>query len=274
MPSIVPSASTTTTRIAKTPFLNSAPFFHGLSLPPRYELADCAPREAGQAASAGELLAGLLPLADYLRCEETFERIGRFGIAVRGRARSVMLFSRAPIRMLDGAAIAVTDQTSSSYLLLRLLLEQRYRLAPASYMRGQQPDAARPGSSESRAGDALLLIGDEALRFSRTNTRYPFEVDLAFEWWLWQHLPFVFAVWAIRKDAAGQDKKSIESGLAKALGMNSARLEQLAQDYTSALGIPAGELSAYLSSFLYRLGQPEEEGIARFKQLVNDAHLL
>ena len=245
------------------PFLNSAPFFHGLSLPPRYELADCAPREAGQAASAGELLAGLLPLADYLRLEETFERIGRFGIAVRGRARSVMLFSRAPIRMLDGAAIAVTDQTSSSYLLLRLLLEQRYRLAPASYMRGQQPDA-----------DALLLIGDEALRFSRTNTRYPFEVDLAFEWWLWQHLPFVFAVWAIRKDAAGQDKKSIESGLAKALGMNSARLEQLAQDYASALGIPAGELSAYLSSFLYRLGQPEEEGIAQFKQLVNDAHLL
>jgi len=245
------------------PYLNSAPFFRGLALGERYELIDCVPRELGERASAGEVLAGLLPLIDYFRLEETFERIGRFGIAVRGRARSAVLFSRRPIRQLDGATIAVTEETSTTAVLLRLLLEQRYRVTPASYERGTQQDA-----------DALLLIGDEALRFSQTDTRHPFEIDLAFEWWLWQHLPFVFAVWAIRKDADPTEKKHVELGLIKSLALSGGRLEPIAQERAAAFGIPAADLATYLSGFIYRLGQPEETGIEQFRRLVDGHHLL
>ena len=253
----------TTTRIARVPYLNSAPFFRGLPLGARYELTDCVPRELGERASAGDVMAGLLPLVDYFRLEETFERIGHFGIAVRGRARSVVLFARRPIRQLDGATIAVTEETSTAYILLRLLLEQRYRITPASYERGQHQEA-----------DALLLIGDEALRFTETNTQYPFEVDLAFEWWLWQHLPCVFAVWAIRKDASPQDQKHLEVRLIKSLAMNLSQLELIAQEYSSRLGVPAAGLRLYLSSFIYRLGQREEEAIKRFKALMDERDLL
>ena len=253
----------TTTRIARVPYLNSAPFFRGLSLGAGYELTDCVPRELGERASAGEVLAGLLPLADYFRLGETFERIGRFGIAVRGRAHSVVLFSRKPIRQLDGAVIAVTEETSTTAVLLRLVLEQRHRVTPASYERGAREDA-----------DALLLIGDEALRFARTNTRYPFETDLAFEWWLWQHLPFVFAVWAIRKDADPAGKKHIELGLVKSLAMHGSRLGPIAEEAAGTFGIPAADLTRYLSGFIYRLGEAEEAGIEQFRRLVDEHHLL
>ena len=266
------------------PYLNSAPFFRGLALGGRFELVDCTPREVGQRAASGELAAGLLPLADYFRLEQTFERIGRFGIAVRGRARSVLLFSRVPVRQLDGATIAVTEETSTTAVLLRLLLEQRYRVTPAAYERISNLDAAHPpgppgtaagagGSDQSRAGDALLLIGDEALRFREVNTLYPFEIDLAFEWWLWQHLPFVFAVWAIRKDASVEDKKHLETSLSKALAMSQGRHEAIAQDYSPKLGVSAEGLAAYLSSFIYRLSQPEEDGIRQFKSLVEEQQL-
>ena len=74
MPSITPSKSTTTTCIARVPYLNSVPFFRGLSLEERFELVDCVPHALGVQAAAGEVAAGLLPLADYLRLTETFER--------------------------------------------------------------------------------------------------------------------------------------------------------------------------------------------------------
>ena len=226
-------------------------------------MTDCVPRELGARAAAGVLLAGLMPLVDYFRLADAFDRIGRFGIAVRGRAHSVLLFARRPLRQLEGATIAVTEETSTSAVLLRLLLEQRYEITPQAYLRGSHPEA-----------DALLLIGDEALRVRQTNRQYPYEIDLAFEWWLWQHLPFVFALWAIRKDAAPEDRKQVELGLVKALALNTPRLEAIAQEASPALGVPAPDLHAYLSGFIYRLSAPEEAGIARFKELIDESHLL
>ena len=157
----------------------------------------------------------------------------------------------------------MTEETSTTLLLLQLLLEQRYRVIPGKYERGQSQDA-----------DALLLIGDAALQFRAANKRYPFETDLAFEWWLWQHLPCVFAVWAIRKDASPQEKKRVEHGLIRALGLNSTRLERIAEERSAALGLPAADLHTYLSSFIYRLGAREEDAIDQFKGLVDEHHLL
>ena len=267
-----------TTSVARVPYLNSAPFFRGLPLGERYTITDCVPRELGERAARGELIAGLLPVADYLRLEDRFERLGPFGIAVRGRAHSVFLFSRKPIRQLDGGTIAVTAAPSTTGVLLRLLLEQRYHISPAAYDRVRVPtsaDAARPApESDGRAGDALVLIGDEALTFRERNREYPFEIDLAFEWWLWQHLPFVFAVWAVRKDAVDEEKRELALALTKALARNATQLEMIAEERAASLGLPAKELHAYLASFIYRLSQPEEAGIARFRELVHEHRLL
>ena len=264
MPSTTLSTSTTTTTlVARVPYLNSVPFFRGLPLGDGFRLIDGAPRELGARAAAGELVAGPLPVADYFRLQETFERLGPFGIAVRGRARSALLFARKPIRQLDGAVIAVTQESSTTACLLRLLLEVRYQIQPASYQRGMVPEA-----------DALLLIGDEALRVQRTNTQFPFEIDVAFEWWLWQHLPFVFAVWAVRKDASDQVKKTLERALSGTLGMNLKRLPELAASVAPSLGMTPQDVQTYLAGFIYRLSQPEEEGIARFQELVHGSHLL
>ena len=236
-------------------------------------MIDAVPHRLGQLAAAGSVIAGLLPVADFFRLESSFEPLGHFGIAVRGRVRSVMLFSRRPLRQLDGAIIGVTEETSTSALLLRLLLEQRYRLTPASYQRVPS-EAARLGSPQRWEGDALLLIGDEALRSQHSNAQYPFEIDLAFEWWLWRHLPFVFGLWAVRKDASAQHKKQIEAGLARALAMNLGQLQAIGTEYAQPLGAPAAELTAYLAAFHYRLGPEETQAMAEFRELVQTHGLL
>ena len=221
------------------------------------------PRELGERAAAGDVDAGLLPVADWFRLEDRFDRLGHFGIAVRGRVRSVLLFAMKPIRQLDGATIAITEETSTSARLLRLILEQRYELQPARYERGANSDV-----------DARLLIGDEALRFQATNRQYPFETDLAFEWWLWQHLPFTFAVWAARKDLGVPEKRQLESNLARALGSNLGQLSAIAQEASAGLSVEPAELETYLSSFVYRLGASEEDGMRRFRELLHEHSLL
>ncbi len=248
--------------LAKVPYLNSVPFFRGLQLEERWQFTEGVPRALGALAADGKIAAGPLPLADYLRLQDRFERLGHFGIAVRGRARSALLFARKPLRQLDGAVVAVTEESSTTARLLRLLLEQRYHVTPASYT-GHRSDA-----------DAVLLIGDEALRFQRTNTQYPYEIDVAFEWWLWQHLPCVFAVWAIRKDVSPQQKKSLELSLARSLAINLGQLDAIAQDASAQFGLPAEEIVTYLSGFIYRLSAPEQEAIDRFQGLLEKHDLL
>ena len=71
-----------------------------------------------------------------------------------------------------------------------------------------------------------------------------------------------------------EEKKQVETGLIKALAMNQGQHEAIAQEYAPTLGVPAEELKTYLASFIYRLGQPEEEAINQFKRLVDEHHLL
>ncbi|MBI3087717.1 MAG: menaquinone biosynthesis protein [Candidatus Omnitrophica bacterium] len=252
------------TVIARVPYLNCLPFFEGFAGDESWEWMDVPPRRLGAEAEAGRVAAGPMALADFLRLQDRFERLGALGIAVRGRCGSTMLFSRKPLRQLDDAVIAVTEETSTTALLLRLILEVRYQIRPKAYQRGGPDDA-----------EAALLIGDEALRAHHAAVRrYPYEVDLAFEWWMWQHLPAVFAVWAVRKDLSAADKQRLSRQLQMQLAANRGRLEALAAGRSPSLGIPPEALKAYLERFVYRFGPQEEDAIARFGRLAHDHHLL
>src|SRR5947209_1507233 len=112
-----PLDTMTAAAIGRVPFLNMAPFFHGLA-DNGWRWLDLVPRELGAEAQAGRILAGPMALADFLRQSDRFERLGPLGVAVRGRCQSVLLLSRKPLRQLDDATIAVTEQTSTSVLLL------------------------------------------------------------------------------------------------------------------------------------------------------------
>ena len=261
-----PNSQRTKTLVARIPYTNCAPFFHGLAAEEAWAWADLSPRQLGQEAKEGRLMAGPMALADFLRLNGAFERLGSLGIAVRGRCGSVLLFSRKPARQLDGEIIAVTEDTSTAALLLRLILEQQFRIKPKQYVPRQQ--------SGTEDAEAVLLIGDEALKFRAVNRRYPYETDLAFEWWLWQHLPFVFAVWAVRKDAPAAEAQRLSRLLQHQLAVNTGRLDELAKERAPSLGLPPEEVQRYLASFIYRLSEPEERAITQFGALVHEYHLL
>jgi aminodeoxyfutalosine synthase len=246
--------------VGKIPYLNSVPFYARLEKRD-FRILPVVPRRMGMLCALGEIDAGPFSLMDFLRQEDDMELMG-WCIATRDQVKSVMLFSKEGWRDLDGRTIGITDDTATSVHLLSVLLEKKYGVH-ARFERLHQ------GVNSYDGLDAVLLIGDEALRRNKHGLDgFELVYDLAREWYEWQKLPFVFAVWALRRSLPSAVKEEL-SGLLKG------SLESVGGDFVSVagphgrrIGLTDEETQEYLSGFNYSLGEREREAIEVFRRLV------
>jgi chorismate dehydratase len=242
-------------RVARLPYLNVLPYFLGEE--PRTVLS-ASPRKLCEEALAGRVDAGPFSLLDAWRLEALFEPLaGDFGIAVKGPARSVLLFSRVPLEDLDQARIGVTEETSTSVRLLEALLVLREGVKPV-LMRGFTPqDTAR------------LLIGDQAL-LEAANLRkdFPHVYDLGREWYLWRERPFVFAKWLVRRTAPAYLKDELRDRLDASLQRFERNRDTAVWKASAEYRLSAAQVRDYLSGFVYRLGHSEREAEDLFRTML------
>ncbi len=223
-----------------------------------------APRDLGVAAGNGTIDAGLMAVADWFREDATFELIEpELGVAASEHVRSVVLFSHAGPTRLDGSRVAVTRESSTSRRLAQLLAVA-YWEAAVEWI----PEDALEGDPAEET-DGLLLIGDRALELMADESQggWARATDLATEWWTWQALPFVFAVWAVRSALPRRERARFGGFLSGSLALGSERFDAIATEHAGALG-DAETLEAYLRHFTYRLGPEELEGMRRFRDLL------
>lgn len=238
-------------RVGRISYLNVEPYFHAFPWP----LAEALPpRALGEAVAAGRLDAGPLALADCIRLGGVLSLLP-YGIASRGPAQSVFLFSSRPMAELGGARIAVTGETATSVRLLRMLLAFRDEVEPGAWVPLDEP------------ADAALLIGDAALRAHRGHWPHRLCVDLGEEWTRWTGLPCVFAAWAVRTDAGPEARRKLAAALGEALETGLRSLDAIARGRRD-VGLSDAEVVAYLRAFTYRLGPDEEKAIAEFRRLL------
>lgn len=136
-----------------------------------------------------ELDAALVSVTEVL-LSDRYEVLDGVAIASRGEVRSVFLAHRG--RLEDVPEVFCDPASLTSVNLLRVLLAER----------GIRPGfRALPSYSAAAQLDAVLLIGDRALEFSRAP--HPHQIyDLGAAWHRMTGLPAVFAVWALRRGAA------------------------------------------------------------------------
>jgi chorismate dehydratase len=237
--------------IGRIPYLNCEPFFAHLT---GFPLVTDTPRALGRAVGQGLIDAAPFSLVDLLAAGDTLTALP-LGIAVGGPVRSVLLFSHQTPSDLDGAVVGVTEETSTSVELLRLLLALRYEAAPRAWV--------RPGPS----CDALLLIGDAAIHMLTERHRFAHVVDLAEEWTRWTGLPFVFARWGVRRAAGHAAATALEAALEASLAhaLEPGPLAAIAHRRRDT-GFTEREVVAYLRAFTYRLGPDEDKAIAEFRR--------
>ncbi len=179
-------------RISAISYLNTAPlmwdFEHG-DAGSEFEISFTVPSRCAEALRAGIADIGIIPAAAYATIPDLVV-LPRIAIASRRAVRSILLLSKVPLEKIRTVALDTSSMTSVA--LTKVLF--------AKFWGGGRSFHSMPPDIDAmlQHHDAGLLIGDPALRVDRS--RYV-TYDLAEEWIRYTGKPFVFAFWAVRRDA-------------------------------------------------------------------------
>jgi len=244
-------------RISIIDYLNAAPlnygFKHGLGYE-HFHLKFQVPSLCANQLKADEVDAGLISSIEYLRIPR-LKIVPGLCIASPKRVRSVVILSKVAPEAIRTLALDTSSRTS--VVLAQILLRERYGVAPEVV--NMAPDQ---GEMLARC-DAALLIGDVAMRTRREGL---IVMDLAEEWHDWTALPFVFALWLVRQDAAHLD---VPGGVGpffhRSLEQGRENLPTIVDEAWRTIGWTKPELREYLTeNITYHLGEAERESLALF----------
>ena len=217
-----------------------------------FDLSFAIPAECADRLSDGRADIGIVPAVELNR--QNLNIIRGTGIASRGPVRSILLISKVPYNQVR--TLAADSSSRTSVALSRIILARKYAVEP-------QVISLPPNLENMLAGcDAALVIGDPALAIDPASLPYR-SLDLGDEWTSMTGLPMVFAVWAARPHAPGQDPAPFSASLRFGLD----HLEDIVREYHSKVGIGADLARKYLTSHIvFELGDREYAGLEQFLQ--------
>lgn len=241
-------------RLGVVSYLNCIHLYHSLLGSAEIEFIERLPADLTELLEAGEVDVALLPLFEYLRgVGEAL--VPGVSIASDGPVQSVALFLNKPLP--EVRSIAADRGSRSSVALLRVLLKERYAIAPNLSSRKAQLDTMLASF------DAALIIGDEALRAQRRGG-FASVLDLGAEWTNWTHLPFVYAAWTTRAGLTPAQCAELTQMLNRARNEGMTRLERIAAEQRGRGGLDEHGILEYLThniqtefSERHRLGAEE-----------------
>jgi len=229
-------------RIGSVPYLNSAPLTFGIE----NETEFLPPSQLAKRLRAGEFDAGLVSLTEVLY-HDLYDILDCVAVASDGPVMSVFVAHKKPLT--DTEVIRCDTASLCSVNLLKVILAHH----------GLSPRLEPFGDYAQAAGqDAVLLIGNPGIEFLRQPHEHQI-LDLGQAWQDSTGLPFVFAVWAIRRDCSdpvlGQKLLRIKRD-------GQAHLEEIIANHRE---FDAELRNAYLREHIrFDLGDPEKRGIAEF----------
>lgn len=252
-----------TLTIGHISYINCAPFFHYLQ--------ECGfdgrivggvPSELNRRLACGDLDLSPSSSFEYAHNWRNYLLLPGQSISASGPVKSVLLFTSRPIEELEGEPIALTGESATSVNLLQILLREFY-----GHKEVNCRVPAVPIEEVMAEGGAALLIGDRALRAATKVDRTQRVYDLAELWHRHTGLPFVFALWILRRDAACRDPQGVRS-LLKQLAASRQRaladLQTLAANTPERNWMGERELIDYWRAMSYDLDDSHIEGLRLF----------
>ncbi|MBL8752807.1 MAG: menaquinone biosynthesis protein [Planctomycetes bacterium] len=179
-----------TIRIGGVPYGVGAPLLAGLGSDPTVALVQAPPTELIERLRAGDLDAALVSSIEAIR-QPGYSVAAGLGIACKQEIRSVRAFRRrgVPIR-----SVGIDTSSATSVALLRILLARRFAKELAGAVSFTPIAPVR--TPDAMPHDLVLLIGDHGLAADPGER----EVwDMGRLWTEWTGLPFVFALWVLRR---------------------------------------------------------------------------
>ncbi len=254
-------------RIGAVSYLNTLPLIEGLAKAEGAALTLTAPADLIGVLEDGTVDLALASTIDYLRCDKPLAVVPVGMIGCDGPTMTVRLFSKGPI---DGVKVVHADVDShTSVALLRVVLAERWGVAPAIEAFDADAHRAAQSSGGQAWPEALLLIGDKVVTDSPPAVHYRHQLDLGEAWHALTGLPFVYAAWMCLRERAGDPSIGLAAALLdRQRRHNAMRLGWIAREAASRRGWPGDVAVRYVTELLrYDFDARAGEGLTRFFEL-------
>ncbi|MFF3361124.1 MULTISPECIES: menaquinone biosynthetic enzyme MqnA/MqnD family protein [Streptomyces] len=262
--------SRTRPRVGHIQFLNCLPLYWGLARTGTlldFELTKDTPEKLSEQLVQGDLDIGPVTLVEFLKNADDLVAFPDIAVGCDGPVMSCVIVSQVPLDRLDGAKVALGSTSRTSVRLAQLLLAERYGVRPEYYT--CPPDLGLM----MREADAAVLIGDAALRANlHDGPRYGLDVhDLGALWKEWTGLPFVFAVWAARRDYLEREPditRQVHRAFLESKALSLEEVDKVAEQAAHWEAFDAATLAQYFTTLDFSFGAPQLAAVSEFARRV------
>jgi len=248
-------------RVGSVEYLNAVPLTRGIE----DQVVFATPARLAELLRRDELDAALVSITETLLTDR-YDILDGAAIASLGEVYSVILAHQKPLAAVKEVFCDTASLTSVN--LLKVLLAER----------GLKPEF-KPLESYAAAKkkDFALLIGDKAIDFQRPSRQSEAKAgakgrheifDLGTAWFEMTNLPFVYAVWALRR---GIENSKLRRILRETKHFGMETLEVIIRNHKA---YDLDFRKDYLGwQIQYHLGSDEKRGIAKFCELLRKHNL-
>jgi predicted solute-binding protein len=238
-------------RIGSVKYLNAVPLTRGIE----GEITFATPAKLAEMLRRDELDAALVSITEVL-LNDRYDILDGIAIASLGEVYSVLLAHKKPLT--EAREIFYDTASLTSVNLLKVLLVER----------GLKPEFKPLENYEAAVEkDFVLLIGDRAIDFQRAPHAHEI-FDLGSAWTEMTNLPFVYAVWALRRGIKNKELRQ-ELRDAKRFGMETLDgIIETREEYDEDFRRDYFEWNIH-----YHLAEDEKRGIAKFCELLRKHQL-
>ncbi len=258
-------------RVGHISFLNCVPLLWGLAKSGALsdvDLTEASPDILNTALAEGRLDMGPISVFEYLKHSEDLVALSDVAVGSDGDVQSCLLFSKVPPAGLDGARVALGSTSRTSVRLAQLLLAERVGVRPEYHV--APPDLTRMLED----AEAAVVIGDAALRAALHDApRLGLHVhDLGGMWREWTGLPFVFAVFAARREFLARRPdavRRVHTSLIEARDLSLQEIDLICEQIAERAEFDAERLKDYyLRGLRFDFGARELAALTEFARRV------
>jgi chorismate dehydratase len=253
-------------RIGMVKYLNTAPIHEKWITSVQrddWQLVEEAPSVLCKKLDEGTIDLGFVSSIEYGKHPEKYKILSGLSISANGPVASVILLSHVPINQLDGANLLLTSQSETSVQLVKIILEEFYKVTP-KYHTGDILEAGKDNFK------AILAIGDDALRLVESAT-YLYQFDLGDIWKCKTGLPFVYAVCAVREEFCESHPEmlaDIHRELLRCRDEGTADLEAICEISAARIPLSKKKCRDYLLAIQYDLSPQKCKALEAFFQFL------
>jgi chorismate dehydratase len=258
-------------RVGHIQFLNCVPIYWGLARTGALldlDLTKDTPERLSDALVTGDLDISPITCVEYLRHADELVVLPDIAVGSDGPVLSCVIVSQVPLHQLDGRRVALGSTSRTSVRLAQLLLAEQYGVQPDYYT--CPPDL----SLMMQEADAAVLIGDAALRATmHDGPRLGLDVhDLGAMWKEWTGLPFVFAVWAARRDFLERQPETVREvhrAFLDSRDLSMEEVDKVAEQTSRWEVFDSGLLRRYYAEALdFAFGERQLAGLGEFARRI------